>query len=101
MALESDDPEPKTQLHVKANLQGNLGPSAICMITPYAFRPSSLIPNKYVLVECAKKKKKRERKYKLKLWKDNTKHLPQCLKLTTHNTNCWHGYEATVTLISH
>lgn len=65
MALESDDPEPKTQLHVKANLQGNLGPSAICMITPYAFRLSSLIPNKYVLAECAKKKERKKIQIKI------------------------------------
>lgn len=53
MALESDDPGLKPQLHMKANPQRNLGPSANYMITPYASIPSSPIANKYVLAECA------------------------------------------------
>lgn len=40
------------QLHVKANPQGNLGPSAMCTTTPYTLTPL-LIPNKDVLVEYA------------------------------------------------
>lgn len=52
MVLEYDDPGLKPQLHVKANLQGNLKPSANYMITPYTSIPSSPMANKYVLVEC-------------------------------------------------